>query len=138
MCYAIFVWYQRFLSMLVVSKVLLPQSICPALLGRKSMTNLDSMLNSRNIPLPTKVRRVKAIGEPCSWASSGRWWRTGRPGVLQSIHYSILKFHSSFLPDIYPLIWSFAYILSSVFYKYVSNFFLILCRNAVNICMLIF
>ena len=31
------------------------------LLGRKSMTNLDSMLKSRDINLPTKVRLVKAI-----------------------------------------------------------------------------
>ena len=31
------------------------------LLGRKAMTNLDSILKSRNITLPTKVRLVKAI-----------------------------------------------------------------------------
>ena len=31
------------------------------LLGRKVMTNLDSILKSRDIPLPTKVRIVKAI-----------------------------------------------------------------------------
>ena len=30
------------------------------LLGRKVMTNLDSMLKSRDITLPTKVRLVKA------------------------------------------------------------------------------
>ena len=30
-------------------------------LGRKPMTNLDSILNSRDITLPTKVRLVKAI-----------------------------------------------------------------------------
>ena len=29
------------------------------LLGRKVMTNLDSILKSRDIPLPTKVRLVK-------------------------------------------------------------------------------
>ena len=28
-------------------------------LGRKAMTNLDSILKSRNIPLPTKVHLVK-------------------------------------------------------------------------------
>ena len=32
------------------------------LLGRKDMTNLDSILKSRDIPLPTKVRLVKAAG----------------------------------------------------------------------------
>ena len=31
------------------------------LLGRKVMTNLDSILNSRDITLPTKVRLVKAM-----------------------------------------------------------------------------
>ena len=31
------------------------------LLRRKVMTNLDSMLKSRNITLPTKVRPVKAM-----------------------------------------------------------------------------
>ena len=31
------------------------------LLGRKVMTNLDSILKSRNIPLPAKVHLVKAI-----------------------------------------------------------------------------
>ena len=32
------------------------------LLGRKVMTNIDSILKSRDITLPTKVRLVKAIG----------------------------------------------------------------------------
>ena len=31
------------------------------LLGRKAMTNLDSILKSRNITLPTKVHEVKAM-----------------------------------------------------------------------------
>ena len=30
-------------------------------LGRKAMTNLDSVLQSRNITLPTKVHRIKAM-----------------------------------------------------------------------------
>ena len=34
------------------------------LLGRKVMTNLDSILNSRDITLPTKVRLVKAVVFP--------------------------------------------------------------------------
>ena len=34
------------------------------LLGRKAMTNLDSILKSRNIILPTKVRLVKALVFP--------------------------------------------------------------------------
>ena len=31
------------------------------LLGRKAMTNLDSILKSRGVTLPTKVRIVKAM-----------------------------------------------------------------------------
>ena len=31
------------------------------LLGRKALTNLDSILKSRNITLPTKVHLVKAM-----------------------------------------------------------------------------
>ena len=34
------------------------------LLGRKVMTNLDSVLKSRHITLPTKVRRVKSMVFP--------------------------------------------------------------------------
>ena len=34
------------------------------LLGRKAMTNLDRVLKSRDITLPTKVRLVKAMAFP--------------------------------------------------------------------------
>jgi len=34
------------------------------LLGRKAMTNLDNILKSRDITLPTKVRLVKAMVFP--------------------------------------------------------------------------
>ena len=34
------------------------------LLGRKAVTNLDSILKSRDITLPIKVRIVKAVGFP--------------------------------------------------------------------------
>ena len=34
------------------------------LLGRKAMTNLDSILKSRDITLPTKVHLVKAMVFP--------------------------------------------------------------------------
>ena len=34
------------------------------LLGRKVMTNLDSILKSRDINLPTKIHRVKAMVFP--------------------------------------------------------------------------
>ena len=37
--------------------------------GRKAMTNLDSILKSRDVTLPTKVHRVKAMVSPVvmSW-----------------------------------------------------------------------
>ena len=37
------------------------------LLGRKTMTNLDSILKSRDITLPTKVHLVKAMYGYESW-----------------------------------------------------------------------
>ena len=51
------------------------------LLGRKAMTNLDSMLKSRDITLPTKVHLVKAtvflvVRYGCeSWTIKKAEWR---------------------------------------------------------------
>ena len=43
------------------------------LLGRKAMTNLDSVLKSRDITLPTKVRIVKAMVFPVVTYSCENW-----------------------------------------------------------------
>ena len=43
------------------------------LLGRKVMTNLDSILKSRNITLPTKVRLVKAMVFPLVMHGCKSW-----------------------------------------------------------------
>ena len=43
------------------------------LLGRKVMTNLDSIFKSRDITLPTKVRLVKAIGFPLIMYGCESW-----------------------------------------------------------------
>ena len=43
------------------------------LLGRKFMTNLDSILKSRDIPLPTKVRLVKAVVFPVVMYGCESW-----------------------------------------------------------------
>ena len=43
------------------------------LLGRKVMTNLDSILKSRDITLPTKVRIVKAMVFPVVMYGSESW-----------------------------------------------------------------
>ena len=43
------------------------------LLGRKPMTNLDSILKSRDITLPTKVRLVKAMVFPVVMYGCESW-----------------------------------------------------------------
>ena len=43
------------------------------LLGRKVMTNLDSVLKSKNITLPTKVRIVKAVVFPVVMNGCESW-----------------------------------------------------------------
>ena len=72
------------------------------LLGRKALTNLDSIFKSRDITLPTKFHLVKAIGEgngnplQCSCLEnprdSGAWWAAVY-GVTQS--WTLLKQLSS-------------------------------------------
>ena len=43
------------------------------LLGRKVITNLDSILKSRDITLPTKVRLVKAMVSPVVMYGCESW-----------------------------------------------------------------
>ena len=43
------------------------------LLGRKAMTNLDSLLKSRDITLPTKVHLVKAMAFPVVMCGYESW-----------------------------------------------------------------
>ena len=43
------------------------------LLGRKAMTNLDTMLKSRDVTLPTKVHLVKAMVFPVIIYRCERW-----------------------------------------------------------------
>ena len=43
------------------------------LLGREAMTNLDSILKTKNITLPTKVHLVKAM-YACMYVSSSHVW----------------------------------------------------------------
>ena len=45
----------------------------PLLLGRKGMTNLDSILKSRDITLPTKVCLCRAMGFPVVMYGCERW-----------------------------------------------------------------
>ena len=43
------------------------------LLGRKAMTNLHSILKSRDITLPTKIRLVKAVAFPVVMYGCESW-----------------------------------------------------------------
>ena len=43
------------------------------LLGRKAMTNLDNILKSRDVTLPTKVRLVKAMVFPVVMYGCKNW-----------------------------------------------------------------
>ena len=45
----------------------------PLLLGRKAMTNLDSVLKSRDITLATKVHTVKAMVFPAVMYGCESW-----------------------------------------------------------------
>ena len=45
----------------------------PMLLGRKAMTNIDSILKSRGITLPTKVHLVKAMVSPVVMYGCESW-----------------------------------------------------------------
>ena len=45
----------------------------PLLLGRKAMTNLDSLLKSRDITFPTKVRLVRAMVFPVVMYGCESW-----------------------------------------------------------------
>ena len=54
------------------------------LLGRKVMTNLDSILKSRDITLPTKVRQVKAMVYPV---------------VMYGCEFSSVQFSNSVMSD---------------------------------------
>ena len=54
------------------------------LLGRKVMTNLDSILKSRDITLPTKVHLVKAIVFPVVMYGCKSW--TIKKGEHRRIH----------------------------------------------------
>ena len=58
------------------------------LLGRRVMTNLDSIVKSRDITLPTKVRLVKAMVFPVVMY--------GCHSILMPKHRSILSFISRF------------------------------------------
>ena len=84
------------------------------LLGRKPMTNLDSILKSRDITLLTKVRLVKAMGFPVltygcqSWTiKKAEHWRTDAFELwcrrrLLRVPWTAKRPNQSILKDISP------------------------------------
>ena len=63
------------------------------LLGRKGMTNLDSILKSRDITLPTKVRLVKAMVFPVVMYGCESWTikKADGEGNGNPLQYSCLE-----------------------------------------------
>ena len=66
-CQTLFFWAPKSLQMVIAARKL------NLLLGRKVMTNLDSILKSRDITLPTKVHLVKAMVFPVVMYGCESW-----------------------------------------------------------------
>ena len=67
-CQTLFFWGQKSLQMVIAT-----MKLRRLLLGRKVMTNLDSIFKSRDITLPTKVRLVKAMAFPVVTYACESW-----------------------------------------------------------------
>ena len=63
-----FFWAPKLLQMVIAA-----MKLKRLLLGRKVMTNLDGILKSRDITLPTKVRLVKAMVFPVVMYGCESW-----------------------------------------------------------------
>ena len=84
------------------------------LLGRKVMTNLDSILKSRDITLPTKVRLVKAVVFPVVMYGCESWTikKAEHRGIdafelwcwrrLLRVHWTAKRSNQSILKEISP------------------------------------
>ena len=67
-CQTLFFWAPKSLQMVIAA-----MKLRHVLLGRKIMTNLDSILKSRDITLPTKVHLVKAVVFPVVMYGCEKW-----------------------------------------------------------------
>ena len=61
------------------------------LLGRKAMTNLDSILKSRDIPLPAKVYLVKAMVFPVIMYECESWTIKLSTEELMLLNYGVAE-----------------------------------------------
>ena len=64
----LFSWASKSLKMVTAA-----MKLRHLLLGRKAMTNLDSILESRDITLPTNVHQVKAMVFPMVMYGCASW-----------------------------------------------------------------
>ena len=71
-CQTLFFWAPKSLQMVTAA-----MRLRCLLLGRKIMTNLDSIFKSRDITLPTKVRLVKAVVFPVVMYGCESWTEEG-------------------------------------------------------------
>ena len=69
-CQTLFFWAPKSLQMVIAAMKLKDTYL---LLGRKVMTDLDSIFKSRDITLPTKVRLVKAMVFPVVMYGCESW-----------------------------------------------------------------
>ena len=107
------------------------------LLGRKAMTNLDSILKSRDITLPTKVRLVKAMVFPIvvygceSWTiKKAEHWRIDAFELwcwrrLLRVPWTARRSNQSILKEISP-----KYSLEGLMLKLKLQYFVYLMRRA--------
>ena len=72
----------------------------PLLLGRKVMTNLDSILISRDITLPTKVHLVKAMVFPVVMYGYERWT------IKKAEHQKIYAFERCYWRKLLSIPWT--------------------------------
>jgi len=68
LCHTFFFWAPKSLQMLTAA-----MKLRHLILGRKAMTNLDNILNSRDITLPIKVHLVKAMVFPVVMYGCESW-----------------------------------------------------------------
>ena len=110
-CQALFFWAPKSLQMVTAA-----MKLRRLLLGRKVMTNLDGILKSRDITLPTKVRLVKAMVFPVVMYGCEIWTvkKAERPRVdafelwfwrrLLRVPWTARRFNQSILKEISPRI----------------------------------
>ena len=92
----------------------MPETNIMLLLGRKTMTNLDSILKSRDMTLPTKIHVVKAMVFPVVMYGSESWtikkaelWRTDAFELrcwrrLLRVPWTARRYNQSTLKEINP------------------------------------